>query len=73
MNTKVTKVDRAGSGGVHIATEAVKGGKEEVLEGDVVLVCVGRRPFTEGLGLEVSSVEGHSTSPLATPINHAMP
>ena len=34
-------------------TEAVKGGKEEEMECDVLLVCVGRRPYTTGLGMEV--------------------
>ena len=29
------------------------------LEGDVLLVCVGRRPYTTRLGLEVSLVDCH--------------
>ncbi|MGB3625296.1 MAG: dihydrolipoyl dehydrogenase [Henriciella sp.] len=32
--------------------EPAKGGDEEVLEADAVIVAVGRRPYTEGLGLE---------------------
>ncbi|CCJ28478.1 unnamed protein product [Pneumocystis jirovecii] len=32
--------------------EALKTGKKEILEADVVLVAIGRRPYTEGLGLE---------------------
>jgi dihydrolipoamide dehydrogenase len=36
--------------------QAVKDGKEEVLLADVVLVSTGRRPFTEGLGLEALGV-----------------
>ena len=31
----------------------MKGGKEEEMECDVLLVCVGRRPYTTGLGMEV--------------------
>jgi len=42
---------------VTIKTEAAKGGKEEVLDADVVLVAVGRRPFTDGLNLEAIGVE----------------
>ena len=38
-------------------TEAAKGGKEESLPADVVLVSVGRRPYTEGLGLDKIGVE----------------
>ena len=34
--------------------ESVKGGKQEEAECDVLLVCVGRRPYTDKLGLEVS-------------------
>ena len=33
--------------------ESAKGGKEEQLETDVLLVCIGRRPYTSNLGLEV--------------------
>ena len=32
--------------------EAAKGGSEETLQCDVLLVCIGRRPFTQNLGLE---------------------
>lgn len=53
MNTKVTEAMKTESGGVRVKTEAVKGGKEEEFDGDVLLVCVGRRAFTDGLGLEV--------------------
>ena len=35
--------------------ESVKGGKEEEVECDVLLVCVGRKPYTDNLGLEVGS------------------
>ena len=33
--------------------EAVKGGKQEQVTCDVLLVCIGRRPYTQNLGLEV--------------------
>jgi len=39
---------------VHI--EPAAGGAEEVLDADVVLVCIGRRPYTQGLGLEAVGV-----------------
>ena len=44
---------RSGSG-IKVSTETVKGGKQEELDCDVLLVCVGRKPYTAGLGLEVS-------------------
>lgn len=56
MNTKVTGASRTGSGVVQVTTETVKGGKEETLECDVLLVCIGRRPYTDGLGLQVGVV-----------------
>ncbi len=37
---------------VRIAVEAAGGGAAETIDCDAVLVAVGRRPFTEGLGLE---------------------
>ncbi|KAF5831075.1 hypothetical protein DUNSADRAFT_13631 [Dunaliella salina] len=42
---------------VQLQVEASKGGKAETLEADVVLVSIGRRPYTKGLGLEELGVE----------------
>ena len=43
------------SGGVvNVAMESVKGGKNEEVQCDVLLVCVGRKPYTDNLGLEVT-------------------
>lgn len=56
LNTKVTEGDDSGSA-VKISVEAAKGGKEETLDADVVLVAIGRRPYTAGLGLENIGLE----------------
>jgi len=56
LNTKVLSAEKK-DGKVFIQTEAAKGGKEETLDADVVLVAVGRRPYTKGLGLENIGVE----------------
>ncbi|CAI6334956.1 unnamed protein product [Periconia digitata] len=56
LNTKVTKGDMEGET-VTINTEAAKGGKEETLDADVVLCAIGRRPYTNGLGLENIGLE----------------
>ena len=56
LNTKVTSGD-AGGEGVKINVEAAKGGKEELLDADVVLVAIGRRPYTDGLGFEKIGLE----------------
>ena len=55
MNTKVISAKRMGSGEIQVATETVKGGKEEVLTCNALLVCIGRRPYTNNLGLEVKN------------------
>jgi len=45
-------------GGVaRIGVESAKGGQAETIEADAVLVSVGRRPFTKGLGLETLGVK----------------
>ncbi|KAL9603707.1 MAG: hypothetical protein Q9219_001026 [cf. Caloplaca sp. 3 TL-2023] len=51
LNTKVISGDDSGEG-VKLEVEAAKGGKKETLDADVVLVAIGRRPYTAGLGLE---------------------
>ena len=38
--------------GVELSIEPAAGGSAQVLEADYVLVAIGRRPYTEGLGLE---------------------
>ena len=48
-----TKVTAAKTGKrVALSVEPRDGGKSEILETDAVLVAVGRRPYTEGLGLD---------------------
>ena len=51
MNTKVTSASIGSDGKVSVTAEDKKG-KTETMECDALLVCVGRRPFTENLGLE---------------------
>jgi dihydrolipoamide dehydrogenase len=51
LGTKVTAVDDGGDRLI-VTTEAVEGGEAEKIKADVVLVAVGRRPYTEALGLE---------------------
>jgi dihydrolipoamide dehydrogenase len=51
LATKVTGA-KAGDKGVELTVEPVAGGAAETLKADYVLVAIGRRPYTEGLGLE---------------------
>ncbi len=55
-STKVTG-SRSVGGRVELNYESVTDGKKASIEGDVVLVSTGRKPFTEGLGLENVGVE----------------
>ncbi|KAK6537961.1 dihydrolipoamide dehydrogenase precursor [Orbilia ellipsospora] len=56
LATKVLSGDASGEG-VKLEIEGVKNGKTESIEADVVLVAIGRRPYTEGLGLENVGIE----------------
>merc|ERR1712159_165167 len=56
MKTKVESISNSGSGHV-VHTSAAEGGNEENIEADVVLVSVGRRPYTDNLGLENVGIE----------------
>jgi len=56
LSTKVTGAKSA-KGGVTLSMEPVAGGKKETLKADVVLVAIGRGPFTENLGLDKAGVE----------------
>ncbi|MGH7123158.1 MAG: dihydrolipoyl dehydrogenase [Stellaceae bacterium] len=55
LGTKVLRA-RLGNQGVALALEPAQGGSREELAADVVLVAVGRRPYTDGLGLEAAGV-----------------
>lgn len=51
LNTKVVKGEAAADG-CKLTVESNKTGDQETLSADVVLVSIGRIPYTEGLGLE---------------------
>ena len=51
LGTKVTSVEKLKTK-LKITAEPSKGGTAETMDADIVIVAVGRRPYTEGLGLE---------------------
>lgn len=55
LGRKVMSVAKSGKA-LKVKTEASAGGKEKDIDADVVLVCIGRRPFTNNLGLEAVGV-----------------
>jgi len=56
LSSKVTgaKVNKSG---VKLSIEPATGGPGETIDCDTVLVAIGRRPYTEGLGLEKAGVK----------------
>ncbi|MTI00256.1 dihydrolipoyl dehydrogenase [Roseibium sp. RKSG952] len=55
LSTKVTSVEKKGKG-LAVTVEPAKGGEGQVLDADIVLVSIGRKPYTEGLGLDAAGV-----------------
>ncbi len=55
LGHKVSKVEKQKSG-LRVVIEPSAGGAASEIEADVVLVAIGRRPYTEGLGLENTGV-----------------
>ncbi|HET6184329.1 MAG TPA: dihydrolipoyl dehydrogenase [Acetobacteraceae bacterium] len=55
LNTKVNSA-RVSNEGVVLTLEPARGGETEQIGADVVLLAVGRRPNTDGLGLEAAGV-----------------
>ena len=55
LSSKVTSVDTSGKM-LGVKIEPAAGGAAETIEADVVLVCIGRVPYTEGLGLKEAGV-----------------
>ena len=55
LSTKVTGA-KVGAKIVALTVEPAAGGASETLEADIVLVAVGRRPYTDGLGLKEAGV-----------------
>ncbi|KAJ6788875.1 hypothetical protein PWT90_00085 [Aphanocladium album] len=56
LNTKVVSGDASGEK-VKLDVDSAKGGKPESLDAEVVLVAIGRRPYTGNLGLENIGME----------------
>lgn len=53
---KVTGAEKTKSG-VSLTVEPAKGGDAEKIDADIVLVAIGRRPYTQNLGLETVGID----------------
>ena len=56
LSTKVTRADLSDTG-VDLTLEPAKGGDATGLHADIVLLAIGRRAYTKGLGLDIVGVE----------------
>ncbi len=56
LSSKVASVDKSGEV-LKVAVEPAAGGDGEILEADVVLVAIGRRPYSDGLGLDEAGIK----------------
>src|ERR671916_834670 len=65
LGTKVTGAE-AKNGGVALTVEPAKGGSAETIEASHVLVSIGRRPNTEGLGLERAGLQVNNRGQVET-------
>ena len=65
LSTKVTGAERKGDT-VALTIEPAKGGAAETIEADVVLVSIGRKPNTEGLGLEKAGLQTNQRGQIET-------
>ncbi|KAI9329314.1 hypothetical protein BDR26DRAFT_872604 [Obelidium mucronatum] len=57
LGTKVISAKKNAAGKVDVVVEPSKGGPRETLTVDVVLLSIGRRPFTQNLGLDKVGVK----------------
>ncbi|MEA2906093.1 MAG: dihydrolipoamide dehydrogenase [Alphaproteobacteria bacterium] len=56
LGAKVTAIDASGKM-LKSQVEPAAGGAADTIDADVVMVCIGRVPYTEGLGLKAAGVE----------------
>ncbi len=55
LSTKVVGVEKTG-GALRVITEPAEGGAQTAIDADVMLVSIGRKPYTDNLGLEKAGV-----------------
>src|SRR6266699_1164294 len=65
LSSKVVGVEQTGES-LSVAVEPAKGGPRENFGADVMLVAIGRRPYTDGLGLDEAGVSHDSRGRIVT-------
>lgn len=70
LGSKVTGAEKI-KGGVKLTVEPAAGGEKTVVGADVVLVAIGRKPYTDGLGLEQAGVKLDNRGRVETDAHYA--
>jgi dihydrolipoamide dehydrogenase len=70
LSSKVTGVKKKG-GALEVSVEPAEGGKAETLQADVILLAIGRKPYTQGLGLDAVGVQLDSRGRVVTDDHYA--
>jgi dihydrolipoamide dehydrogenase len=70
LSTKVVGVEKKG-GALAVTVEPAAGGDKQMIETDIMLVSIGRRPFVDNLGLEKVGVKLDSRGRVATDAHYA--
>lgn len=70
LGAKVTKAETS-EAGVTLTVEPAKGGEAETVDADIVLLAIGRRVFTDGLGLDEAGVARDSRGRVITDAHFA--
>jgi len=65
LGSKVVGVEKKGDA-YAVAVEPAKGGARETFDADVILVAIGRRPYTDGLGLDEAGVKRDARGRIVT-------
>ncbi|KAJ1532491.1 dihydrolipoamide dehydrogenase precursor [Nowakowskiella sp. JEL0078] len=70
LSTKVVSAKKNANGKVNVVVESAVGGPQELHEVDVVLVAIGRKPYTDGLGLAEVGVELDNRGRVKTDVHY---
>jgi dihydrolipoamide dehydrogenase len=57
LSSKVKSIDRQDDGSLTVRVEPAQGGDMSIIDADVALVAIGRKPYTTGLGLETIGID----------------
>jgi dihydrolipoamide dehydrogenase len=70
LSTKVVGVEKKGES-LSVTVEPAAGGEKQVIETDIMLVSIGRRPFVDKLGLEKTGVKLDARGRVVTDAHYA--